>query len=54
MIIFLIIFTIIGIASLFILSDIKIELKYRNTLLEKQNKLLQKVHNIFSSQVTIK
>ncbi len=54
MIIFLIIFTIIGIASLFILSDIKIELKYRNTLLEKQNKSLQREHNRFSSQVTIK
>ena len=51
---FTVIFTIIGIASLSILSDIKTELKYRNTLLEKQNELLQKVHNRFSSQVTIK
>lgn len=30
-------FMIIGIVGLFLLSDIKIELKYRNTLLEKQN-----------------
>jgi hypothetical protein len=51
---FTVVFTIIGIASLFILSDIKTELKYRNALLEKQNEFLQKAHNIFSSQVTIK
>ena len=51
---FLIVFTIIGIASLFILSDIKIELNYRNTLLEKQNELLQKAHNRFGNEVTIR
>ena len=51
---FTIVFTIIGVAVSFMLLDIKTELKYRNTLLEKQNELLRKEHNRFHSQVTLK
>jgi len=36
------IFGIIGVAICFLLSDIKIELRYRNTLLKKQNEILER------------
>lgn len=39
--IFVPIFGIIGVAICILLSDIKIELRYRNTLLEKQNEILE-------------
>lgn len=42
--IFVPIFGIIGVAICLILSDIKIELRRRNQLLEKQNEILESKH----------
>ena len=37
------IFGIIGVAICFLLSDIKIELRYRNTLLKKQERIMTEI-----------